>query len=319
MNRFIMLVGLPGSGKTTVAKELLPNAVILSSDDIRAELWGDAEDQQNPGAVFGEMNTRTFEALSDNMDVVYDATNLSSRTRRALVTQIKQRYGDEVTCLCVMVMCPIKECKRRQTGRDRVVPDEVIDRMARQFQVPYFNEGWDAIYMHNSGGEQDIEREHQRLLETSHDNPHHKTGSIGAHCTRALAAMTELVVQGSEPTTTTDIEGVQDLLKEAAYQHDVGKRKTKVFHDVKGNPTDIAHYYCHENVGAYLWLTGNMHEMWDDWSFLTIGLLIQLHMMPYAFPNRSKEELVNWCSKRGYDPWIADWVWLVHEADQKAH
>lgn len=320
MNRFIMMVGLPGSGKSQAAKEFFPDAAIFSSDDIRAELWGDANDQQNPSIVFHEMEVRTLEALGEGLDVVYDATNLHSRTRRSMVKLVKERYPD-IMCHCILVLCPIKECKRRQSGRDRQVPDEVIDRMARSYQVPYFHEGWDGIYMYSNGGQQDIEREHDRMQETAHDNPHHTTGSINAHCTRALSAMIDLVAQGTEPTTTTDMEDIQRLLKEAAYQHDVGKRKTKVFHNTKGEPTDVAHFYGHENVGAYLWLSGDMQakDNWDDWSFLTIGLLIQLHMMPYTFPNRSKEELVNWCSRRGYDPWIADWVWLIHLADEAAH
>ena len=91
MSKFIMMVGLPGSGKSTVADKYYPNAVWVSSDAIREELWGDASDQRNPEVVFEEMERRTLEALNDYHDVVYDATNLHSRTRKKLVTSIKRQ------------------------------------------------------------------------------------------------------------------------------------------------------------------------------------------------------------------------------------
>lgn len=314
MNKFIMLVGLPGSGKTTVAENYFSEAQHISSDAIREELWGDANDQQNGAKVFFEMDRRTCEALEAGKDVVYDATNLSSRNRKAIVSMVK-RISNNIECKCVLVVCSIKECKFRQSQRSRKVPDEVIDRMARSFQVPFYHEGWDVIKVFSNGAKQDIDKEHSRLMVTAHDNPHHTTSSLGMHCTKALAAMRELLA--AEPEELGDIG--QHILCEVAYQHDLGKRKCKVFHDTKGNPTEIAHYYGHENVGAYLWLSGDKSNEWSEYCFLLIGLLIQLHMMPYTFPNKSKEELDAWCKKRGYAPVIADWVWKVHIADGAAH
>lgn len=44
MPMFYMMVGLPGSGKSFTA-ESIPNAVVHSSDAIRAEVLGDENDQ----------------------------------------------------------------------------------------------------------------------------------------------------------------------------------------------------------------------------------------------------------------------------------
>ena len=62
-NLYIM-IGLPGSGKDTIAKQIqavdrLKN-VVLSSDNIRMELFG-CEDQSKNGRVFEEMNKRCKE------------------------------------------------------------------------------------------------------------------------------------------------------------------------------------------------------------------------------------------------------------------
>lgn len=312
MSKFIMLVGLPGSGKSYIAKEFFSGATIISSDAIREKLWGDANDQRDPIKVFNEMERQLIIALENDEDVVYDATNIHSRNRRALVRRILHNFP-KTECCCVVVACSIKECKRRQNDRERKVPDEVIDRMARQFEVPYYNEGWEIIHVVTNGPKQNIDKEHERLMQTGHDNPHHTTGSIGLHCSKVLAELSAALETSAIPA------GYHRLLREAALRHDIGKRKTKTFTNNKGEVTEIAHYYGHEGLGAYLWLSGDKDGEFADFEFLLIGLLIQLHMKPYSFPNRSREEWDAWCAKMGYEDCIADWVWLIHEADKSGH
>ena len=72
---FYMMVGVPCSGKTTYARQI-PNATVLSSDDIRAEIGVDGGDKKMHKQVFDILHDRTKEALSAGIDVVYDATNL---------------------------------------------------------------------------------------------------------------------------------------------------------------------------------------------------------------------------------------------------
>lgn len=84
---FIQMVGIPGSGKTIKAVELAKehNAILLSSDAIRAELTGDSSDQTVNDKVFELMFKRTVVALAEGKSVVYDATNINYKRRKGLL------------------------------------------------------------------------------------------------------------------------------------------------------------------------------------------------------------------------------------------
>ena len=151
IQRFIMLVGISGSGKTTYAKHFVDTKaqegeeiVILSSDDIREELYGDASIQRDPSKVFELMNQRTFDEIKAGRSVIYDATNLISTRRAEMVEQVRKIVPD---CLCVCIYCDtlVEICVARQKERERKVPTHVIRRQDRQFQEITYAEGWDLI------------------------------------------------------------------------------------------------------------------------------------------------------------------------------
>lgn len=56
-----MLVGLPGSGKSYIAQELMEkdkNIQLFSSDKLREELWGDESIQGDNNKLFAELHNR---------------------------------------------------------------------------------------------------------------------------------------------------------------------------------------------------------------------------------------------------------------------
>lgn len=78
---FYMMVGVPCSGKTTYARQI-PNATVLSSDDIRAEIGVDGGDKKMCKQVFDILHERTKEALSAGNDVVYERNESASYAPR---------------------------------------------------------------------------------------------------------------------------------------------------------------------------------------------------------------------------------------------
>ena len=151
---FYMMVGVPGSGKTTYARQI-PNATVLSSDDIRAEIGADGGDKKMHKQVFDILHERTKEALSAGNDVVYDATNLRHTRRAEFLSEIKGLTGHTV---CVYFAIPLEQALSQNTDRDMPVPKEVIKRMSREPCEPRIDEGWDEIKVIRSLPERNIDR-----------------------------------------------------------------------------------------------------------------------------------------------------------------
>ena len=87
------------------------------------------------------MLERTLQALEEGKNVIYDATNLSPYFRKQVLAQLPEH----TTKTAVFVDVPVEECIRRQALRDRKVPAEVIQKMARRLIPPSRKEGWDEI------------------------------------------------------------------------------------------------------------------------------------------------------------------------------
>ena len=120
MNRpaFIMMVGLPGSGKTTWAEKFTStfsggSITHISSDSIRGELYGDPNIQGDPSEVFSIMHNRTLIALDRGFNVIYDATNVTRKDRSYILDKLPAYVRTE----CIIVWAPIETCIERDAKR----------------------------------------------------------------------------------------------------------------------------------------------------------------------------------------------------------
>jgi len=138
--RIILLVGLPGSGKSTWVSG---KHGVLSSDALRELLSDDPDNQTFHPLVFRILRNLLKHRLELKRPVTYiDATNLTPRERRPYI-KIAAELNASVEAVFFDV--PAQECIRRNRLRGRVVPGEVILNMAKRLIAPAEREGFSRI------------------------------------------------------------------------------------------------------------------------------------------------------------------------------
>lgn len=288
MADFYMYIGLPGSGKSTIAAAQ-KSMTIISSDAIRNELYGDENILGKHNTVFELMLRRTREALLKGESVCYDATNLASRRRRGLLEQLPKGTKKHA----IVVWARYSTCLERNAKRERKVEPEVIRRMLTQFEVPYYDEGWDDITILKNDSVGYDSAELFDLLNIPHDNPHHG-GSIIEHIYRVQKAVHTLLY--AEDNSRFPDENTKNLvypiLREVATWHDVGKPFVKSFFNARQEFTPKeAHYYGHENVSAYLYLGIEGVDATNIDADLCTAYLINIHMLKFVKESRRYKSL----------------------------
>jgi predicted kinase len=137
---FILTRGLPGSGKSTWAKQWVtqaPGRVRVNRDDIREELFGKEyhgnQKKEAEEKVTQVEHTRIIRALKEGKSVVSDNMHVNPRFLKAFY-----RMADQAGVKLGHRDFPItiEEAIRRNHNRDRQVPDDIIRKIAREHLGP---------------------------------------------------------------------------------------------------------------------------------------------------------------------------------------
>lgn len=145
----IIMCGVAGVGKDYAIKnsEILndPNdpPLVVSRDKIRFEMVKDDEDYfARENDVFNEFVRRIVEGLEAEREVIANATHITSGSRKKLIKAIRARTNCEFSIVCYAVVRDIRNIiwqNNCRVGRERV-PEEAINKMYRNFEVPSFKE-----------------------------------------------------------------------------------------------------------------------------------------------------------------------------------
>lgn len=151
---FVMMVGLPGSGKSTlVSKFMNPSIFDLLSTDLyienKALCEGITYNEAFPkyiDAAQKAFNTQMQESLDEGMNIVHDQTNLTMKKRKRILDKVSSGYFK----VCIWVNCPFSVAMERSNRPGKVIPAHVMQTMNDSFQEPKIIEGFDDVIFYPS-------------------------------------------------------------------------------------------------------------------------------------------------------------------------
>jgi len=155
MTKVFVMVGVQGSGKSTVARYLAQaeNAKIINSDDIRKQLAREGEigmtyEPSENEIVFRNFFDQARALASAGENIILDATHINERYRKPIFENLAGVDCKIITCV---MQTDKEECWRRIRNREKVDPEAVqipvylLDRCIKYFTVPTKAEGFDEI------------------------------------------------------------------------------------------------------------------------------------------------------------------------------
>ena len=132
--KIIMLKGLPGSGKTTWARQYIdehPSTARVNKDDLRAMLHNGKYSNGRENFVLKVRDFIVDQALANGHDVVVDDTNCEPK-HHARLEEIAAKHGATLE-VKDFTDVPLETCIERDLRRPNSVGERVIRRMHRQY------------------------------------------------------------------------------------------------------------------------------------------------------------------------------------------
>ena len=131
----ILYIGVPASGKSTMAKEFIkknPNYVRVSRDDFRYMLKDQGFCEPKIESLITELqNNVILNALAKNLNVIVDNTNVKLKTINEFI-KLCQEYAN----ISYRVFdVPLKTCLERDKIREKSVGEDVIKRMYKDYEI----------------------------------------------------------------------------------------------------------------------------------------------------------------------------------------
>ena len=147
MTQFLVaLCGLPASGKTTFAKELVKElskdqvVKIVSTDTWRDESYYSEFRPENEHVVRKKALEETESFLLDGFSIIHDDTNYYSSMRHELYDLANE---NDCVFLVVHIATPLDIALEWNKARTPVIPLEVIEKIHERMDIPGEKYAWD--------------------------------------------------------------------------------------------------------------------------------------------------------------------------------
>lgn len=147
MPNLYMLIGVPGSGKSTWRSKHKSAATVASSDD-----YLDAV-ASNSGTTYNEVFKDHIKAANDYAiqsaragfergdDVIWDQTNTSRKSRASKLAMVPDNYRK----VAVFFPTPSDLKQRLASRKGKTIPEPIILSMINTLEPPTKDEGFDEI------------------------------------------------------------------------------------------------------------------------------------------------------------------------------
>ena len=151
MNKLYVLIGVPGSGKSTWIKnqEWAKDCVVVSTDEFVedyakecGQTYSEVFDDYMPTAV-RLMADKVVRAREAGKDIIWDQTSTTEMSRKRKFNMLPDYYA-----IAVIFKTPNEEeLKKRLASRPgKIIPNYVIEQMIDGWQDPTEEEGFNEIW-----------------------------------------------------------------------------------------------------------------------------------------------------------------------------
>ena len=132
----VILRGIPGSGKSTYAAELIAKGYMrINKDDIRQMLNNYDMNPEDEAIIHYVQMSIIRILIKRGKNMVIDNRHTKTKYIKELISFVHDRQaesGRDYAIRIKVLFPPLEECKRRNLLRERQVPEDVIDRMYEQ-------------------------------------------------------------------------------------------------------------------------------------------------------------------------------------------
>lgn len=169
MNKLYVMIGCPGSGKSTFAKNIMlkgkeDKIKYISRDEIRFSIINENEAYfSKEDEVYRKFIGRIKDALKEGYDVIADATHLNSMSRYKLFSNLGNSIKN-IEVIAVFMRTPLDICIKQNENRKGTrayLPPEQIRKMFGKLKFPTlfeYNGCFNFIYHVFPNGRIEIER-----------------------------------------------------------------------------------------------------------------------------------------------------------------
>jgi predicted kinase len=162
MPKLHVLIGLPGTGKSTLTEKIadLPNIFVYSTDALIEEYaaamgWSyNFAFEKYVAQATKRMDEMLATAIAEGKDVIWDQTNVAAKKRRSIVAKFPKNYFKEAIVITPPTLEEdVAEWEYRLANRPgKVIPDFVMNSMKNNFTYPTADEGFNCVSLYDMYG-----------------------------------------------------------------------------------------------------------------------------------------------------------------------